>query len=87
MKNDRMPVVGFVHNRKKTATRSKAAVVEILVTYGGKHKYMSTGVRVLAKEWHGGMVTGRGYSAMLVRLPTLFMRRERLETAPTSVSP
>ena len=59
MENDRMPVVGFVHNRKKTATRSKAAVVEILVTYGGKHKYMSTGVRVLAKEWRGGMVTGR----------------------------
>ena len=56
---DRMPVVGFVHNRKKTATRSKAAVIEMLVTYGGKHKYMSTGVRVLPKEWHGGMVTGR----------------------------
>ncbi len=54
-----MPVVGFVYNRKKTATRSKAAVIEILVTYGGKHKYMSTGVRVLPKEWHCGMVTGR----------------------------
>ena len=25
MENDRMPVVGFVYNRKKTATRSKAA--------------------------------------------------------------
>lgn len=54
-----MPVVGFVYNRKKTATRIKAAVIEILVSYGGKHKYMSTGVRVLPKEWHRGTVTGR----------------------------
>ncbi len=54
-----MPAVGFVYNRKKTATRSKAAVIEILVSYCGKHKYMSTGVRVLPKEWHCGMVTGR----------------------------
>ncbi len=59
MENDRMPAVGFVYNRKKTATRSKAAVIEILVSYCGKHKYMSTGVRVLPKEWHCGMVTGR----------------------------
>ena len=59
MENDRMPVVGFVYNRKKTATRIKAAVIEILVSYGGKHKYMSTGVRVLPKEWHRGTVTGR----------------------------
>ena len=59
MENDRMPVVDFVHNRKKTATRNKPAVIEILVSYDYKHKYMSTGVRVLVKEWRNGMVTGR----------------------------
>ena len=57
MENDRMPVVGFVYNRKKTATKS--AVIEIRVSYDYKKKYLSTGVKVLPKEWRGDMVTGR----------------------------
>lgn len=52
-----MPVVGFVYNRKKTATKS--AVIEIRVSYDYKKKYLSTGVKVLPKEWRGDMVTGR----------------------------
>ena len=59
MENDRMPVVGFVYNRKKTATKTKAAVIEIRVSYDYKKKYLSTGVKVLPKEWRGDMVTGR----------------------------
>ena len=59
MENDRMPVVGFVYNRKKTATRTKAAVIEIRVSYDYKKKYLSTGIKVLPKEWRGDMVTGR----------------------------
>ena len=54
-----MPVVGFVYNRKKTATKTKAAVIEIRVSYDYKKKYLSTGVKVLPKEWRGDMVTGR----------------------------
>lgn len=54
-----MPVVSFVYDRKKTATRSKAAVIELRVSYRYKTKYMSTGVRVLPKEWRGDMVSGR----------------------------
>lgn len=59
MENDRMPVVGFVYNRKKTATKTKAAVIEIRVSYDYKKKYLSTGIKVLPKEWRGDMVTGR----------------------------
>lgn len=59
MENDRMPVVGFVYNRKKTATKTKGAVIEIRVSYDYKKKYLSTGVKVLPKEWRGDMVTGR----------------------------
>lgn len=51
MENDRMPVVGFVYNRKKTATKTKGAVIEIQVSYDYKKKYLSTGVKVLPKEW------------------------------------
>ena len=36
-----MLVVGFVYNRKKTAT--KDAVIEIRVSYDYKKKYLSTG--------------------------------------------
>lgn len=54
-----MPVVGFVYNRKKTATKTKGAVIEIRVSYDYKKKYLSTGVKVLPKEWRGDMVTGR----------------------------
>ena len=54
-----MPVVGFVYNRKKTATRNKGAVIEIRVSYDYKKKYLSTGIKVLPKEWRGDMVTGR----------------------------
>lgn len=50
MENDRMPVVGFVYNRKKTATKTKGAVIEIRVSYDYKKKYLSTGVKVLPKE-------------------------------------
>ena len=59
MENNRMPVVGFVYNRKKTASRKKEAVVEIRVSYDYKKKYLSTGVKVLPKEWRSDMVTGR----------------------------
>lgn len=46
-----MPVVGFVYNRKKTETKS--AVIEIRVSYDYKKKYLSTGVKMLPKEWRG----------------------------------
>ncbi len=60
MENDfRMPVVSFVYDRKKTAKRNKESVIEIRVAYDYRQKYLSTGVKVLPKEWRGGMVTGR----------------------------
>ena len=40
MENDRMLVVGFVYNRKKTATKKKGAVIEIRVSYDSKKQYL-----------------------------------------------
>lgn len=54
-----MPSVSLVYDRKKTATRTRAAVVEIRISYDYRKKYISTGVKVLPKEWRNGMVTGR----------------------------
>lgn len=60
MENEiKMPVVCFVYDRKKTAGRNKEAVVEMRISYDYRKKYLSTGVRVLPKEWRNGMVTGR----------------------------
>lgn len=59
MENGRMPSVSLVYDRKKTAARTKAAVVEIRISYDYRKKYISTGVKVLPKEWRNGMVTGR----------------------------
>ena len=60
MENEiKMPVVCFVYDRKKTAGRNKEAVVEMRISYDYRKKYLSTGVRVLPKEWRNGTVTGR----------------------------
>lgn len=59
MENNRMPTVTFIYDRKKTATRSRGAVIEIRISYDYKKKYLSTGIKVLPKEWHANMVTGR----------------------------
>lgn len=57
--------MSFVYDRKKTATRTHAATVELRISYDRKAKYMSTGVRLLPKEWHRGMVTNRPDAAEL----------------------
>ena len=57
----RMPTVAFVYNRRHEANAKTPAVVEIRVTYQWKVKYMSTGIRLLPKEWNSktSQVTNR----------------------------
>lgn len=49
--NKRIPLLTLVFDRKHTGGAKKAAPVELRVTYCGKQKYLSTGVRVLPSEW------------------------------------
>lgn len=49
--NFRIPLLTLVFDRKHTGTTKKAAPVELRITYLGKQKYLSTGVRVLPSEW------------------------------------
>jgi len=46
------PSTRFVFDRKKTATRSKAALVQVEILYDGRKKYVSTGVKVYKDQWH-----------------------------------
>lgn len=45
------PLIKIRFNRRKTATRTHAASVEIEISYLRKRKWFSSGVRVLAQQW------------------------------------
>lgn len=45
------PTVKVVYNRRKTATATRAASIEIDVSYRSRHRYVSTGISVLPSEW------------------------------------
>ena len=49
-----VPQLTFIYDRKGQATRTKAAVVELRVTADKARKYISTGVKLLPKEWSNG---------------------------------
>lgn len=54
-----VPTLTFIYDRKGQATKSKAAVVELRITANKERKYISTGVKLLPKEWSNGSVVGR----------------------------
>lgn len=49
--NMRIPLLTLVFDRKHTGSAKKTAPVELRITYLGKQKYLSTGVRVFPSEW------------------------------------
>ena len=54
------PILKLVFDRRKTASRMKDGSVELRITYERKQYYISTGVRLLPKQWREpGMVTNR----------------------------
>ena len=53
------PKLTFVFNRKGQASKERPAVVELRISAGKARKYISTGVKLLPKEWKNGSVTGR----------------------------
>ena len=46
------PTTRFVFDRKNTATKSKAALIQIEILMAGKKKYVSTGVKVYKDQWN-----------------------------------
>lgn len=51
-----LPTLTFVYDRRGRASRTKPASVELSVYADGKRKYISTGVKLLPKEWSKGEV-------------------------------
>ena len=54
-----IPNLTLIYDRKKQAAKDKAAVVELRISAGKVRKYISTGVKLLPKEWKNGSVTNR----------------------------
>lgn len=54
--NNKLPQVHLVFNRKKTASLTRTASVEIRVTYNYKQKFLSTGVRLYSNQWKNGKI-------------------------------
>ena len=53
------PNLTLIFDRKGQASKAKSGVVELRITHDKQRKYISTGVRLLKKEWSNGSVVGR----------------------------
>ena len=45
------PSTRFVFDRKKTATKTKAALIQVEILFGKRKKYVTTGVKVYRDQW------------------------------------
>lgn len=63
MKN--YPTVKLVYDRRKVATKTVPATVEICIGYEGKRTYISTGVRVTKNQWRDGAIVQRNDADIL----------------------
>lgn len=61
----------WVYDRRKVGSPKKEATVELRITYKGRQKFVSTGVRVLPKQWRHDKVVGRLDAQELNNMPTL----------------
>lgn len=59
MEGIRQPVIAYIYNRYGKASATKDAVIELRIAYNNKQKYLSTGIRLLPREWHRGRVVNR----------------------------
>ena len=55
----RLPLLTFIYDRKHLSSKTTAGMVELRISMGKERKYISTGVKVLPKEWSNGSVVGR----------------------------
>lgn len=53
------PTPKFVYDRKKQSDRKNPGFIEVQIIFQRKVKFLSTGIKVLPKEWKGNKITGR----------------------------
>jgi len=53
------PTITYIYDRYKKSSPSKEAIIEMRITYNKRQKYMSTGIKVLPRQWRKGRVVNR----------------------------
>jgi len=48
------PTIRFVFDRKKSATKTRAALIQLEVSHGGARRFFTTGVKVCKGQWDAG---------------------------------
>ena len=71
------PILTLVYDRKKMASRTKEASVELRITYERKQRYVATGVRLLPKHWKNGQVRDRIDAYELQETLDSFLKKAR----------
>lgn len=71
------PTFKWIFNRKKTATQTKEAPVELRVTWQRKTCHLTTGVRLYLREWKDGFVIRRNDAEEIQETLNLFMKNAR----------
>ncbi len=76
-----LPSIVFIYDRKKKSGPSQTGIIELRITFERKVKYMSTGLKLLPREWKGGKnniwVTNRTDAHDLNKSLDLFMQKIR----------
>lgn len=54
--NNKLPQISFVFNRRKTASPTRKASVEMRITYNYKQKYISSGISLYPNQWKDGKI-------------------------------
>lgn len=60
-----IPVVDLVHNRRKDGNATTSSSIEVRISYMRKQKYITTGIKVLPKQWRNGMIVQHPDSEVL----------------------
>ena len=55
--NNRQPHLTFIYDRRKQASSTKKASVELRITHNYKQKYISTGIMLYPNQWKNGKIT------------------------------
>ena len=54
--NNKYPQINFVFDRRKTASLTKKASVEMRICYNYKQKFISTGIMLYSNQWKNGKI-------------------------------
>lgn len=73
------PILTFVFDRRKRSSSHKEGSVELRITFERQQKFMTTGVRLLPKQWKNGQVINRlDAQEMQQTLETLMLKARKV---------